>query len=174
MFRVPELQIPHALPRPRVQLPVRNRNRDARADECGFDMCLGRSISHDPHPSIPHLDSQAYHHSPPHHVDTTPSFPLYPQAQCDPAHHPYPPLHPRRNSHSGSARRTCAARTDSATRSCSSSALATSRRCGMLRGTSRGCAKAGLWIFGTWRLEVSVKLRAKLWFQLEGRGDWER
>jgi len=33
MFNVPKLQIPNPLPRPRVQPPIRNRNRDTRAHQ---------------------------------------------------------------------------------------------------------------------------------------------
>lgn len=40
VFCGPELQEPDPLPRPHVQPAVRNRDRDARADQRGFDMCL--------------------------------------------------------------------------------------------------------------------------------------
>jgi hypothetical protein len=38
ILTVPKLQIPNALPRPCIQPSIRNRNRDARPDQCTLDM----------------------------------------------------------------------------------------------------------------------------------------
>jgi hypothetical protein len=40
MPHIPKLQIPYPLPRARIQPPIRNRNRHARAHQRGFNMCL--------------------------------------------------------------------------------------------------------------------------------------
>jgi hypothetical protein len=40
MFRRPKLQVPNALPRPRRQLAIRNRDADTRAYQRALNMCL--------------------------------------------------------------------------------------------------------------------------------------
>ena len=100
----PKLQVPNTLPCSRRKSSIRNRNRNTRTHQCGFNMCLPQDI-------ISKLvfcnglegRIQAYHPPPQHYAYK--DSPSYHTAQSCPAHHSYQRAHLRPNSRSATMRR---------------------------------------------------------------------